>query len=178
MNDRVERVHRNTFPHSDQDTPLQTANNANTAPLPGDSALLAKSLCYIGANGVPEQKRTRHVRVKSGIRLKRKEESVNNNVYDRVSNSPLFAELVKKRNRFAYSLSALMLIIYYSFVLFASTNPDGFATPISDGSKVVIGMLAAWGIQALAFILTGIYVHRANSDFDGMIDTVVEESVR
>ncbi|MBK8211627.1 MAG: DUF485 domain-containing protein [Rhodospirillales bacterium] len=103
---------------------------------------------------------------------------MNNKIHDRVSESPVFARLVAKRNRFAILLSAIMLIVYYSFVLFASTNPSGFATPISDGSKVAIGLLAGWGVQAFPFILTGIYVRRANGEFDSMTSDVVEEAVR
>jgi Predicted membrane protein len=101
-----------------------------------------------------------------------------NKIYDNVSASPLFEKLVQKRNRFAVILSVVMLGVYYAYVLFASSNPAGFGTPIAEGSKIPVGLLFGWGIQAFAFVLTGIYVFRANSEFDAMTKQVVEESSR
>jgi uncharacterized membrane protein (DUF485 family) len=101
-----------------------------------------------------------------------------NDTYEKIGASPLFQELVRKRNRFSLLLSAIILIVYYSFVLFASTSPAEFATPVTEGSKWPIGLLIGWGIQAFAFIMTGVYVSRANSDFDEVTRTVVTEASR
>ena len=98
--------------------------------------------------------------------------------YDRIARQPLFRELVQKRNRFALTLSVIMLIVYYAFVLFASTNPTGFAASIGDGSKICIGLLAGWAVQIFAFLLTGVYVNRANGEFDALNKQVVAEATR
>jgi uncharacterized membrane protein (DUF485 family) len=103
---------------------------------------------------------------------------VNDKIYDNVSASPLFEKLVQKRNAFAIVLSILILVVYYSFVLFASMAPGAFATTLGENSKIPIGLLFGWGVQAFAFILTGIYVYKANSSFDGMMKQLVEESSR
>lgn len=103
---------------------------------------------------------------------------MNNNIYDKVSASPVFESMVRKRNRFALLLSAVILIAYYAFVLFASTDPSGFAARISEGSSWPVGLLAAWGVQLLAFLLTGVYVNRANREFDEMNRNVVGEALR
>ena len=47
--------------------------------------------------------------------------------YNKIASSAQFNELVRKRNRFAFSLAAIVLIVYYAFVLFAATRGDGFA---------------------------------------------------
>lgn len=101
-----------------------------------------------------------------------------NDTYERIGASPLFEKLVRGRNRFSLLLSAIILIVYYSFVLFASAAPSEFATPVTEGSRWPIGLLIGWGIQAFAFLMTGIYVSRANSHFDEMTRTVVMEASR
>jgi uncharacterized membrane protein (DUF485 family) len=96
--------------------------------------------------------------------------------YNKIASSAQFNELVRKRNRFAFTLSAIVLIVYYVFVLFAATQGDGFATPVADGSKVVIGLLIGWGIQIFSFLMTGVYVNRANGEFDAMTKAAVREA--
>jgi uncharacterized membrane protein (DUF485 family) len=95
-----------------------------------------------------------------------------------IANAPLFSELVRKRNKFALMLSITMLVVYYAFVLFASTDPTGFAVAIGDGTKIPVGLIAGWAIQLFAFLLTGIYVYRANTEFDAMNKAIIEEATR
>lgn len=95
---------------------------------------------------------------------------------NKIASSAKFQELVRKRNRFAFTLAAIVLIVYYAFVLFAATRGDVFATPIGDGSKIVIGLLIGWGIQVFAFLMTGVYVSRANTQFDQMTQSVLREA--
>jgi uncharacterized membrane protein (DUF485 family) len=96
--------------------------------------------------------------------------------YNKIAVSAQFNELVRKRNRFAFTLSAIVLIVYYTFVLFAATSGAGFATPVAQGSAVVVGLLIGWGIQIFSFVMTGVYVNRANSQFDAMTKAAVREA--
>lgn len=98
--------------------------------------------------------------------------------YEKIASSPEFNRLVSKRNRFAFTLSAIILIVYYIFVFFASTRGASFATPIAEGSKIVVGMLFGWGIQIFAFLMTGIYASRANTEYDAMTRSVIQEVSR
>jgi uncharacterized membrane protein (DUF485 family) len=101
-----------------------------------------------------------------------------NKTYDAVDSSPVFDQLVRKRNAFAVTLSAIVLAVYFAFVLFASTRPDLFATPVTEGSFWVYGLLIGWGIQIFAFLMTGVYVNRANGEFDDMTQSVISEATR
>ena len=47
---------------------------------------------------------------------------------------------------------------------------------MADGSKVVIGLLIGWGVQVFSFLMTGIYVSRANGKFDAMTRAAVREA--
>jgi len=98
--------------------------------------------------------------------------------YDKVVAHPRFAELMKKRNRFAILLSVIVLGVYYTYVLVASLAPSLFATPIAEGSAWCVGLLVGFVIQAFAFLMTGVYVRRANGEFDAINRVLIEEAGR
>ncbi|MBK1665382.1 hypothetical protein CKO38_12410 [Rhodospirillum rubrum] len=98
------------------------------------------------------------------------------NVYDRVRANPKFHELCAKRGRFAWSLAIVMLVIYYGFVMIVAFWPTWLGTPLSSGSVTTIGIPIGLGVILSAFILTGIYVRRANGEFDELTRQIVEES--
>ncbi len=98
--------------------------------------------------------------------------------YDRVVAHPKFAELMKKRNRFALILSVIVLGVYYSYVAMATMAPAVFQSPIAEGSAWCFGLLAGFAIQAFAFLMTGVYVRRANGEFDALNRTLIEETTR
>lgn len=47
--------------------------------------------------------------------------------------------------------------------------------PISDGSVITIGIPIGIAIIVLSFILTGIYVHKANTDFDRITENLIKD---
>lgn len=98
--------------------------------------------------------------------------------YERVVNHPKFAELTAKRNRFSVMLSLVVLAVYYTFVMIAALNPALFSSAIGDGMTWPLGLAAGFVIQIFAFLMTGVYVRRANTEFDAMNRVIVEESLR
>ncbi len=92
---------------------------------------------------------------------------------DRVKQDPEFQELVAKRSRFAWILSLLVAVIYFGFVLLIAFNPSVLATPIGTG-VTTLGIPVGIGVILAAFVLTGIYVWRANSEFDEITKRIVE----
>lgn len=84
----------------------------------------------------------------------------------KVENHPKYRELVKKRSRFGWSLAALMLIIYYAFILTIAFAPGFLATPLGSETVITVGIPIGLGVIISAFVLTGIYVWRANTEFD------------
>ena len=93
----------------------------------------------------------------------------------RILANPKFQELVQKRSAFAWTLSIAMLVIYFGFILLVAFGKGFLGTPIGSG-------VITWGIPVglftiiSAFILTGIYVHRANGEFDELNRQIMEES--
>jgi uncharacterized membrane protein (DUF485 family) len=84
----------------------------------------------------------------------------------KVENHPKYQELVKKRSRFGWTLAILMLVIYYSFIMTIAFAPEFLARPLSETSIITIGIPIGLGVIISAFVLTGIYVWRANTEFD------------
>lgn len=85
---------------------------------------------------------------------------------DVIKNDPDYIRLVAERSRFAWTLSIIMLIIYFGFVLTIAFDPALLGTPISEGKVTTIGIPVGVAVIISAFVLTGIYVKRANTEFD------------
>ena len=98
------------------------------------------------------------------------------NDVSRIRREPLFQELVDKRTRFAWALSAAMLVIYFGFILVIAFAPKVLGTPIGGG-VMTVGIPVGLFVIISAFVLTGIYVYRANSEFDP-ITLQIKEKVK
>lgn len=87
--------------------------------------------------------------------------------YTRIHDHPKFKELVATRNSFAWTLAIIMLVIYYGFVVLVAFGKGFLATKLGTG-VTTIGIPIALGVIISAFVLTAIYVARANGRFDQM----------
>lgn len=94
---------------------------------------------------------------------------------DTIRNHPKYQELVKKRTRFSTIMAIIMLLIYYSFILTIAFAPEVLGIPISEGAVTTIGIPIGIGVILSAFLLTGIYVVRANTKFDRLNNEIKEE---
>jgi uncharacterized membrane protein (DUF485 family) len=91
-----------------------------------------------------------------------------------IRRDPLFRELVDKRTRFAWQLSAAMLVIYFGFIAIIAFAPKVLATPIGSG-VMTVGIPVGLFVIISAFVLTGLYVYRANSEFDPITRQIMEK---
>jgi uncharacterized membrane protein (DUF485 family) len=93
--------------------------------------------------------------------------------FSQIRREPLFRQLVDKRTRFAWVLSAAMLVIYFGFILLIAFAPSLLGTPIGGG-VMTVGIPLGLFVIASAFVLTGIYVYRANAVFDPITHEIKE----
>ena len=100
---------------------------------------------------------------------------MNDSIYLSIQNSPRFKELVKKRERFAWLLSAIMLGLYAAFILLIAYGSHIMGTKLSPDSSITWGIPIGVGLIVSAFILTGIYIQRANAVFDKLNREIKEE---
>ena len=100
------------------------------------------------------------------------------NIQVKIRNNPKFTEMVGKRTRFAIILSLVVLVPYYSYMLLVSLQPQLFAAKISEGSVITIGWPIAALIVIVGWLLTGVYVSRANGEFDRLTREIIEEATK
>ena len=91
-----------------------------------------------------------------------------------ILSDPRFRQLVHERSQFAWVLSAVMLAIYFGFILLVAFGKEFLATRIGDG-VTTLGILIGLAVIVSAFVLTGIYVVRANGRFDSLTRTLMED---
>ena len=94
---------------------------------------------------------------------------------DKVRDNPKYQELISKRTRFSWTMAIIMLVIYYTFIMIIAFAPGFLGTPIAPGSVMTIGIPVGIGVIISAFLLTGIYVFRANTQSDRLNKEIKEE---
>ncbi len=94
---------------------------------------------------------------------------------EKIERDPEFHALVRERSRFAWGLSALIVTLYFGFILLVAFAPEVLGQPI--GSRVMtIGIPLGIGVIVAAFAITGLYVWRANDVFDAMTRTILDRA--
>jgi len=95
--------------------------------------------------------------------------------HEKITANPKFRELVSKRRAFAWLLSALMLGTYAGFILLIAYGKEFLGQSLSGGVTTV-GFPIGVGVILSAIVLTGIYVRRANTEFDELNRQILEEA--
>lgn len=89
-----------------------------------------------------------------------------------IQNNPNYKKLVGTRNKFAWMLTIIILVVYYAFILFIAFSPETLGTKISPDGMATWGIPVGIAIIIFAFLLTGIYTRRANNEFDGLLNNL------
>ena len=95
-------------------------------------------------------------------------------VVDKIQNHPKYLELRRKRNRFGWLLAVLMLVVYYGYIALIAFNKPFLAQPIGSG-VTTIGIPLGMGVIIFTIVITGIYVRRANSEFDALTNEILKD---
>lgn len=98
-----------------------------------------------------------------------------NTVLERAKNDPEFEMLVRARSRLAWTLTTIMMVIYFGFILMIAFAPAHLGKPIGDG-VTTIGIPLGIFVILSAFLLTGLYVWRANTTFDAISKRISERA--
>lgn len=93
----------------------------------------------------------------------------------RIKNSPSFRELERKRNSFSWTLAVIMVAIYAVFIGLVAFDQGFMGEKIGDG-PITLAFPIGLGVIAAAIILTGVYVVRANSEFDRLTREIVGQA--
>jgi uncharacterized membrane protein (DUF485 family) len=86
-----------------------------------------------------------------------------------ISGQPAFERMQQSRRRFAWTLTAAMLLVYFGFILTLAFRPDILALPVTPDQPMTIGIPLGFGMFAFTFGLVALYVYRTNSFYDKLI---------
>ena len=96
---------------------------------------------------------------------------MHDDLVQKIKRDPSYHELVRVRSCFGWALTGLMLVVYYGYILLIAFNKEFLAT------KTGVGVMT-WGMPIGLFVIlftvlvTGIYVRRANKQFDDLTSAI------
>ena len=95
----------------------------------------------------------------------------------RIEANPKYHELRRKRNLFGWSLTALMVVVYYGYIALIAFNKPFLAQPIGAG-VISLGIPIGLGVIIFTIVITGIYVRRANGEYDRLTAEILKEAAQ
>ena len=82
-----------------------------------------------------------------------------------------FDELVRRRWKVSLTLTAVMLAIYYGFVLILAFDKELLSGRVGTGA-MTLWIPVGLGVILAAWVLTGIYVFWANGTYDRLVKDI------
>lgn len=98
-------------------------------------------------------------------------------VVTRIQANPSYQELKRKRTRFGWALTALMLVVYYGYISLIAFDKAFLSKPLGTG-VTTIGIPIGFGVILFTVIITGVYVRRANAEFDALTQRILKEEIQ
>ncbi len=96
-----------------------------------------------------------------------------NDLTSRILRDPNYQALKSKRSRFGWWLAAAMMVVYYGFILLVAFDKPFLAARMGSG-VMTIGMPVGLAVIVFTIVITGIYVHRANGEYDRLTEEIAK----
>ena len=96
---------------------------------------------------------------------------------DRIERDPNYHILKERTSRFGWMLTLAMLVVYYGFILLIAFRKDLLSVRIGEG-VMTWGIPIGFGVIVFTILITGVYVRRANSEFDDLTEKVKREALK
>jgi uncharacterized membrane protein (DUF485 family) len=92
--------------------------------------------------------------------------------WERAAHSPEFQELERSRRSFVIPATIFFVCWYFGFIILAGYAPDFMGESIYEGFTV--GYLIALSQFVMVWVLAGLYLRKANREFDPLAKRVAE----
>lgn len=92
-----------------------------------------------------------------------------------IMNNPKYKELVRTRNRYGWTLTILMMFVYYGYIYLVAFKREFMAQHLGD-SVMTLSIPLGLGVIVFTVLITGLYVRRANAEFDKLTREILEET--
>ena len=100
---------------------------------------------------------------------------MSDSIVAKIEANPTYHELKRKRNAFGWTLTILMLIVYFGYIALIAFNKPFLAQSIGDG-VTTLGIPIGLAVIIFTIVITGIYVRRANGEYDRLTTEILEEA--
>ncbi len=89
--------------------------------------------------------------------------------------SVVYRNFIRRRARYAWSFALISFATLVIFIGLATGAPDFFARQVSFFGFFSVGMAAGLLIFIVCILLTGIYLHRCNVEFEPLQKKMLEQ---
>ena len=100
---------------------------------------------------------------------------MSDSIVARIEANPKYHELRAKRNVLGWTLTGLMLVVYFGYIALIAFDKPFLARPIGNG-VTTLGIPIGLGVIIFTIVITGIYVRRANSEYDRLTADILQEA--
>ena len=98
-------------------------------------------------------------------------------IVERIQRNPKYQQLKRTRSRYGWTLAILMLVVYYGYIGLIAFDKEFLAKPMGAG-VTTIGIPIGMAVIVFSIVITGLYVRRANGEFDAMTREIIEEATK
>jgi uncharacterized membrane protein (DUF485 family) len=93
----------------------------------------------------------------------------------KIEANPKYHELRRKRNSFGWLLTIIMMVVYYGYIALIAFNKPFLAQPIGAG-VTSLGIPIGMFVIVFTIVITGLYVRRANGEYDRLTAEILKEA--
>ena len=94
---------------------------------------------------------------------------------ERIVANPKFQQLVRTRSRISWSMFGIVTSLYYLLMGTVAFNPEALRALVSEDSVVTIGWPLGAAVIVVSWLLTGLYVRRANNELEDLNEAVLKD---
>lgn len=96
---------------------------------------------------------------------------------NRIARDPNYQKLRSRRNRLGWTLTLLMMIVYYGFITLIAFDKQFLAQRMGEG-VMTLGIPIGFGVIVFTIVITTYYVQRANAEFDTLTDAIAKAALK
>jgi uncharacterized membrane protein (DUF485 family) len=93
----------------------------------------------------------------------------------KIKSNPRYHELVNKRSKLGWTLTAAVLVVYYGYVLLIAFDKELLAKKLGSG-VMTLGIPLGLFVIVFTVVITGLYVRHANNTYDDLTHKIKREA--
>ncbi|AIL32241.1 DUF485 domain-containing protein [Basilea psittacipulmonis] len=103
---------------------------------------------------------------------------MNVNDVQNIMTNPKFQDMVRKKGRLSWGFSLFVFLMYVIYITCLGAVPHWFAVPIAEGLYTTWGIIVGILVIVLSFVVTGLYVYKANGEFDKLTKNAIDDVLK